>query len=114
MDSNDRFLRLPQVMDKVGFKKDWIYKEMKAGRFPQYIKIGPKHSVWLESEIITWMEARIVESPEVERKNTLPEKRHKNQYLIPFCRRQQYGQLSGISGQLKSLWLPRQTDKPFS
>lgn len=75
MDKDDRFLRLPEVMKKVGFRKDWIYKNMRTGDFPKCINIGAKYSVWLESDIIAWMEKKIIESPEVERKNAL----HKNQ-----------------------------------
>lgn len=55
MDPNDRIIRLPQVIDRVGLKKTAIYKRIAAGTFPKQIKLGFA-SGWLESEITAWIE----------------------------------------------------------
>ena len=45
-----------------GFKKAFIYREMKAGKFPRPVRIGPKAVRWVEAEIREWTEARITEA----------------------------------------------------
>lgn len=60
--TEERFLRLPQVENKIGYKKSWIYQAIKDGRFPEPIKIGEKAIAFIESEIDEWMKARIQES----------------------------------------------------
>ncbi len=55
MDPNDRIIRLPQVIDRVGIKKTLIYRMIAAGTFPKPIKLGFA-SGWLESEIRAWVD----------------------------------------------------------
>ncbi len=57
MDPNDRIIRLPQVIERVGLKKSAIYKMIAAGVFPKQLKLGFA-SGWLESEIKAWIEER--------------------------------------------------------
>jgi prophage regulatory protein len=59
MTSADHFLRLPAVMARTGKSKAGIYQDIAAGTFPAPIKIGPRASAWVESEIVTWQQARI-------------------------------------------------------
>lgn len=59
MNSADRFLRLPAVMARTGKSKAGIYQDIAAGTFPAPIKIGPRASAWVESEILAWQQARI-------------------------------------------------------
>ncbi len=54
-----RFLRLPEVMYRVGIKHTRIHKLESEGRFPKRIKISDRASAWLESEIEEWMEQRL-------------------------------------------------------
>ena len=54
-----RFIRLPEVISRVGLKRSRIYDLMKAGTFPQKVKLGEKASAWIESEIDSWMQSRI-------------------------------------------------------
>ncbi|SIO50904.1 transcriptional regulator, AlpA family [Burkholderia sp. GAS332] len=50
----DRLLRLPQVLDMVGLGKTMLYEMIKTGEFPQPRKV--RHlSVWVESEVQTWI-----------------------------------------------------------
>jgi len=58
----DKILRLPQVMARVGLKKSAIYKMIAAGTFPKQIKLGAA-SGWLESDIQKWILERAGRDP---------------------------------------------------
>ncbi|WP_140919473.1 helix-turn-helix transcriptional regulator [Limnobaculum xujianqingii] len=51
-----KFLKLKDVIEMTGMAKSTIYARIQAGTFPKQYKSGTKSSVWLLSEIITWME----------------------------------------------------------
>nr|DAN79293.1 MAG TPA: putative transcriptional regulator [Caudoviricetes sp.] len=46
-------------MSRTGLKRANIYLRMKNGTFPKNISIGAKNVVWLESEIMEWMQEKI-------------------------------------------------------
>lgn len=50
-----RLLRLPEVMARVGLRRSAIYQRMSDGRFPRSRSLGPKCTVWVESEIDEWI-----------------------------------------------------------
>ncbi len=50
-----RFLRLPEVIARVGLRRSAIYQRMSEGRFPRSRSLGPKCVVWVEAEIDNWM-----------------------------------------------------------
>ncbi|WP_234178743.1 AlpA family transcriptional regulator [Sphingopyxis sp. NFH-91] len=50
-----RFLRLPEVIARVGLRRSAIYQRMSEGRFPRSRSLGPKCVVWVETEIDDWM-----------------------------------------------------------
>lgn len=50
-----RLLRLGEVMGRVGLRRSAIYQRMKEGRFPQSRSLGPRCTVWVESEIEAWV-----------------------------------------------------------
>ena len=54
-DFPERFLRLPEVQERTGFSRSFIYKSVKDETFPPPRKVGGRASVWLESEVNTWM-----------------------------------------------------------
>jgi prophage regulatory protein len=58
----ERFLRLPQVEDRVGLKKTAIYDLIKDGDFPAQIKLGRRYTVWPESAIEGWIQEKIVQA----------------------------------------------------
>jgi prophage regulatory protein len=64
--SNDRFLRFPEVKERVGFSRSQIHLLINQGRFPSPIKLcggtGGRASGWLESEVNTWIAERVAES----------------------------------------------------
>lgn len=53
-----KILRLPAVMAMLGVSKPTIYLWIKRGAFPAPLKIGPKASGWLLSEIESWLAER--------------------------------------------------------
>ncbi len=59
MDINEtRILRLPEVMGRVGLKRDSIYRLIRQGRFPKILKISDRASGFLESEIDAFIASR--------------------------------------------------------
>ena len=60
-----KFLRKEEVSEKVGYTTVHISRLAKEGRFPSPIKLGPglkARVVWIESEVIQWLEDRVAES----------------------------------------------------
>lgn len=55
------FLRLPQVVAKVGFCPMTIWRREKAGTFPRRVKLGPNSVAWVEQEIEAWCTERTAE-----------------------------------------------------
>jgi len=51
-----RFIRLPEVLERTGFSKAWIYRLISQNRFPKPIKLGERAIAFLESEIDDWIE----------------------------------------------------------
>ena len=54
-----RFVRLPEVMARTGYRSSNIYLLMSEGQFPQSVRLGSKAVGWLESEVDEWMQRRI-------------------------------------------------------
>ena len=44
--SEQRLLRLPEVIRRTSLSRSEIYRQMKEGRFPPGRKLGPKIRVW--------------------------------------------------------------------
>lgn len=59
-----RFLRLREVLTLVGFSRAHVYRLVKAGTFPNSIKIGDS-ARWLEHEVLHWMEQQIAVNREL-------------------------------------------------
>ncbi|MDZ4034459.1 AlpA family transcriptional regulator [Kluyvera ascorbata] len=55
-------IRLPEVQRRTGYSKAWIYRLMRAQRFPLAVKIGSRAIAFIESEIDDWVNQRIAES----------------------------------------------------
>lgn len=52
----DRFLRIDDVAEIVGFNKKWIYEEIQKGNFPSPTKFGVS-SRWKLSDIKNWVDS---------------------------------------------------------
>ena len=48
---NSKFLRLPQVIDRTGYRKTAIYERIQQGDFPRPVKLGPRAVGWLDTEV---------------------------------------------------------------
>ena len=60
--SNIRMLRRKEVETISGLSRSSIYSLMQAGEFPKQIKLSTKSVAWVESEILDWLSARIIEA----------------------------------------------------
>jgi prophage regulatory protein len=54
----ERSLRLPEVQQIVPYSKMHIGRLEKAGKFPKRIKIGAGRVVWMQSEVVAWLESK--------------------------------------------------------
>lgn len=50
-DIKPRLLRWRDVQQQIPISRSSWYQGVKEGRFPQPVKIGPKTSAWLQSDI---------------------------------------------------------------
>ncbi|ENZ8059735.1 helix-turn-helix transcriptional regulator [Klebsiella aerogenes] len=50
-----RFIRVPEVLNRVGFSRTTLYERIKEGNFPDRVKIGPRCVAFVESEIDEWI-----------------------------------------------------------
>lgn len=57
-DADDELMELDEVLVFIRMSTAFIYKEIKAERFPKPIKQG-RRSFWLRSEVRAWRQARI-------------------------------------------------------
>ena len=55
----DRLIRLGEVETIAGIRKSTIYSLMKAGEFPRCVQVTPRCVAWAESQIHSWVQARI-------------------------------------------------------
>lgn len=61
-----RLLRLRQVIELTGLKRDTIYRYIRAGQFPRQRRISERASAWREDEIKEWIDSRPVVEPRPE------------------------------------------------
>lgn len=52
---DNRLIRLPEVLEKVGVCRAKVYDMIKQGEFPKPRKIG-RSSLWVNSEIDSWID----------------------------------------------------------
>jgi len=50
----DRFLRLPEVIQRTGLSRATLYRKIQKGTFPRQVEISLRCSGWRESEITEW------------------------------------------------------------
>ncbi len=55
----ERFLRMPEIVERTGLCKATIYNKINDGSFPKQIPIGSNIVVWLESDLQDWMQKQI-------------------------------------------------------
>jgi len=57
-----RILRLPRVIERVGFSRSAIYDFVSKGGFPRPVKIGVRAVGWLDSDIDAWIRERLAKT----------------------------------------------------
>ena len=53
-------LRREEVEERFGVSRSWIYLEMRAGRFPEPVRIGKRAVRWRVSDLDEWAARRPV------------------------------------------------------
>ena len=53
-----KYLRITQVIQKIGVGKSTIWLWSKEGKFPKLIKISTKVTVWEEEKIDEWIQLK--------------------------------------------------------
>lgn len=57
--TQERFLRLPEVIHQCGLSRSTLYDLIARNAFPAQVSLGGKNVAWLQSEITAWMEERV-------------------------------------------------------
>ncbi len=57
--SEQRLIRLPEVLARTTLSRSTVYRGIAAGSFPKQVRIGEKSTAWLESEISLWISAQV-------------------------------------------------------
>ena len=65
-----QLLRREEVEERYGLSRSWIYSEMRAGRFPEPVRIGMRAVRWRVSDLDIWAAERPVAGGEVGRRRT--------------------------------------------
>ena len=55
---SDRLLTRPEVESRCGIARSTIYRLMRAGKFPEPLRVGPRAVRWPASEIEEWLAER--------------------------------------------------------
>lgn len=50
-----RFIRIPEVRRMTSLSESVIYDLMSRELFPKSHKLGARHTVWVEHEVLAWM-----------------------------------------------------------
>ena len=57
-ETDDRLLTRAEVERRVGLRRSSLYREMRQGRFPLPVRIGPRAVRWPSTEIEAWIASR--------------------------------------------------------
>jgi prophage regulatory protein len=55
----EKFLSIDQVMELTTLKKSTVYRLAREGSFPQPVRLSPRRSGWVESQVRAWVHQRI-------------------------------------------------------
>lgn len=58
---NNEMMTMAEITAFIKLSDKWIYKQISLGKFPKQTKFGST-SRWFKSEVLEWLNARIVES----------------------------------------------------
>lgn len=54
-EGTDKLLRRREVEELIGYSKNWIYRKIREGGFPEPHKAGGASSRWSYQEVDAWM-----------------------------------------------------------
>lgn len=75
----EKLLNLHEVEANTSLKKSTIYKLMGQGDFPRPIKLTPKKAVWVETDVLQWIDTRVNQSRSDERNRAELEAKRKEE-----------------------------------
>ena len=58
MPETEQLLTRGEVERRVGLRRSSLYREMREGRFPLPVRVGPRAVRWPASEIAAWITSR--------------------------------------------------------
>ena len=58
IETDDRLLTRVEVERRVGLRRSSLYREMRQGRFPLPVRVGPRAVRWPSTEIEAWITSR--------------------------------------------------------
>lgn len=61
MEVHTRFISLRSAVDRTGRSRWWLRSQWLAGSFPQPVSVGYRGTMFVESEVEAWLQARIAE-----------------------------------------------------
>jgi prophage regulatory protein len=56
---SNKFLRLPQVLDRTGLSRTTLYLRISEGEFPKQVSLGARSVAWVEAAVENWISGRI-------------------------------------------------------
>lgn len=71
--SNERIIRLPEVLSRCGLSRTMLYEKINAGEFPKQTRLGKRAVGWAESLVNAWIVERTNSSPPTSSKEGAPE-----------------------------------------
>ena len=60
MDSPQSFIRPKNLLPLLGFSNATLWRKVKAGTFPQPIKLGKNITAWRMNEVEDWMKSPVL------------------------------------------------------
>ncbi len=55
--SNERLVRMPELVERTSLSRATIYRRIARGEFPQSVPIGANSAAWYASDIDRWLAA---------------------------------------------------------
>lgn len=59
MDDQERFIRLPEVLNVTGLSRASVYRLEKAEAFPKRLKLSANTVAWKLTDVRAWMDSRV-------------------------------------------------------
>ena len=56
-----RLLRFPELKRRTGLSRSTIWRLEQAGEFPRHLHTSSNTVAWLESDVVAWIEAKLLE-----------------------------------------------------